>query len=379
MSSRKSQHRTTSHRTAVKRPRVQVRARVHAPAFIKRAALAKPSRWRRTKTYLLRYVGITGSVAIHAMILVLAVTTYTVGKQVINRVQEQVIVPDATIIEGAEVGGVPNPGLGGDPTRKAASDDGPELANSDAWTKKPSKELQAAVMGNAAGGSESAIGVGSHALGGAAIAGGGDRGAAAPFGMPGGGGGIAPKSTFMGVSGNAKKIVYVCDASGSMVDRMILLVGELERSINKLQPIQGFNVLFFNDQNPQVFATGLLSANSKNKEAFKVFLSDVKIKKSSDPRPALRIAFMEKPDLIFFLTDGDFNTEEFGDGPKSNAQVVKEIRWLNREKRVHINTIAFSSADPDSAEARSEYVATLKLVADESGGNFRFVSSRQMR
>ncbi len=377
MSARKTQHRSGHHRSGVKRTRVPARVRVHAPAFSRRAAALKRSRWQKLQRDLVPYAGISGSIAIHALILVLAVTTYTVGKQIINRVQEQVIVPDATIIEGAEVGGVPHPGLGGDPTRRAASDVGPDVANSDAWTKKPSKELQAAVMGNTADSEVSAIGVGGHAVGGAAS--GGDGGSSAPFGMPGGGAGMSVKSTFMGLSGNARKVVYVCDASGSMVDRMTLLVNELEHSINTLQPIQGFNVLFFNDDRPQVFAMGLLSANTKNKQALKIFLSDVKIKKSSDPRPALRIAFVEKPDLIFFLTDGGFNTEDFGDGARSNAEVVKELRWLNREKRVHINTIAFSSAEVDSEESRSDYVTTLKSIADESGGNFRFVSSRQMR
>src|SRR3712207_7538590 len=40
-------------------------------------------------------------------------------------------------------------------------------------------------------------------------------GPVAPFGLPGGGGGLGPKSPFLGVSGNAMKVVYLCDSSRS--------------------------------------------------------------------------------------------------------------------------------------------------------------------
>src|SRR5438128_997503 len=57
------------------------------------------------------------SLAIHLGIIILALLlAKTVDVVYKNVVQEQVIIPDATIIEGAEAGGIPNPGLGGDPT-----------------------------------------------------------------------------------------------------------------------------------------------------------------------------------------------------------------------------------------------------------------------
>jgi len=324
------------------------------------------------------YIGLITSIALHTAILLLGIASWSVGKQVVAKVQEQIVIPDATIIEGAEVGGVPNPGIGGDPTRSAASDVGADIANSDAWAKRPSRELQATILGDTDA-SENAIGLGSRSLGGASgIGSGASGGAAAPFGVPGGGAAVAPISTFMGVSGNAKKIVYVCDCSGSMADRMNILYTELERSVSDLKPIQAFNAIFFSEERPQALNTELVAANTRNKDALKNFLETVKISRGSDPRPSLRMAFVEKPDLIYLLTDGDFNTPEDGEGPRANATVIKEIRWLNREKRVKINTIAFSSAAPDSEIARGEYTDVLKLIASESGGNYRFVSTRQI-
>src|SRR5438046_1606097 len=74
-------------------------------------AAPPPPRPSRSKHLLRRYTGLITSLALHTTILLLGLATWSVGKQVVAKVQEQVIIPDATIMEGAEVGGVPNPGI----------------------------------------------------------------------------------------------------------------------------------------------------------------------------------------------------------------------------------------------------------------------------
>src|SRR5438552_18633629 len=64
---------------------------------------------------------IVTSLLIHAVLILLGVLTFKAYQQVHTVSQEQVIVPDAAIVEG-DVGGIPNPGLGGDPNRPEASD-----------------------------------------------------------------------------------------------------------------------------------------------------------------------------------------------------------------------------------------------------------------
>jgi hypothetical protein len=60
------------------------------------------------------------SVAVHLGILLIGWFLWD-NREAIGRViEEQIIVPDAAIVEGADVGGIPNPGLGGDPTRAAS-------------------------------------------------------------------------------------------------------------------------------------------------------------------------------------------------------------------------------------------------------------------
>ena len=327
---------------------------------------------KRESTRLLkRNIALLSSIVIHGTVLgLLALTTWTVGKQVTGRSQEQEIIPDTRIIEGAEVGAIPKPSLSGEPVRKP--NEGAPEADADAW-KRPSKALQSAVM-SAEPESPGAIGSGANRTVGARIPGiGSDSAIATPFGAPGTAAAQAPKTMFMGVSGNAKKIVYVCDASGSMVGlKFQNLKGELEKSVRDLVPIQSFNVIFFNEERPIMLTKDLLPASSQNKTRLLTFLTAAEPRRGSDPIPSLRYAMTQKPDVVYLLTDGDF----LRDGTPINQQVIRELQWLNRDKHVKINTIAFPSG---SGEGQADYLNTLKQIAADSGGIFREVTSGDLK
>lgn len=325
------------------------------------------------KSFLFSNLGIATSIAFHAAIILLALATYQVGKTVIAHSEEQIIVPDELIVDGAPVGGIPNPGLGGDPTRAAASDHANDTPN-DVWVRRPNQALEATIMGGLTDSTtDSAIGTGVRSLGAADPGGAADP--SAPFGVPGGGGGLGPKSTFMGLSGNARRIVYVCDASGSMVGRMESLMQELERSVNRLQAVQGFNALFFGHRTPIAFGSDLTAANQIGKQRLERWLLNITHGRAgSDPVPCLRLAFSERAQLIYLLTDGAFTGPEGADAPAE--RVINEIRRLNRDKRVKINTIAFTSRQPDKDE---DYIKTLAQIATENGGRFRVVTPRDLQ
>src|SRR5688500_13733254 len=80
------------------------------------------------------------SLALHLGLILIGVLALKTYQQFRTVVQEQVIIPDATMAEGAEIGGVPNPGLGPDPTRAGAQDQLPDKA-SDGWSAKASEKL----------------------------------------------------------------------------------------------------------------------------------------------------------------------------------------------------------------------------------------------
>jgi hypothetical protein len=319
------------------------------------------------------------SLVIHIGIIAIGVLTYKTVQIAIAASKEPMVIPSEVIVDGAEIGGIPHPGLGGDETRDAAQDQYKDVPpDSTGIAEKPSDSLQMALKGGGAGennDNDIAVGLSGGAFGkgsgtgsgvGTGIGSGtGDGGGPlAPFGIPGGGGGIGPKSPFMGVSGNAMKVVYLCDSSGSMMTKFDTLRQELRKAADGLKPIQSFDIIFFSEDNFVALDNkSLLLATPETKRKAYDFLDKTAPHGSSDPIPGLRAAFATQPQLIYMLTDGDF---------PNNNQVLEELRKLNKDKKVKINTIAFM----DRGE---EYQKLLKQIADEHGGLFKFVSYTELQ
>jgi hypothetical protein len=311
------------------------------------------------------------SLVLHIGIIGLGILTYQTAQILVSSSKEPVVIPDATIVENAEVGGIPHPGLGDDNTRDKFQDQFKDVPpDSTATAEKPSTSLLNALQGGGdtednliASGAQS----GTFGRGPAGIQGQGTGetggGALAPFGVPGGGGGMGPKSPFMGVSGNAMKVVYLCDSSGSMMNKFDTLRNELRKACDSLKPVQAFDIIFFSEDKFIALDRELLLAVPETKRKAYDFLDKTAPHGSSDPIPGIQAAFKAGPQLIYMLTDGDF---------PNNQQVIEEIRKLNKDKRVKINTIAFM----DRGEA---YEKLLKQIADENGGLFKFVSDTDLQ
>ncbi|MBV8781660.1 MAG: hypothetical protein JO353_09700 [Phycisphaerae bacterium] len=314
------------------------------------------------------------SIILHLSVIIIGVTFFRVVPRIVQAVKEQIIVPDSTIVNDAPVGGVQNPGLGADPNRSAAQDK-VDSADSTGLADKKSETLSQSLAGGGADNStDTVIGLGSHAALGSgngvstAIGSGaasGDGGNLSPFGVPGGGSGQGPRSPFMGISGNAHTIAYVCDASGSMLAKMAQLKEQLRAAIAKLQPVQSFSVIFFADPatKPNALSPKLIVANPDNKVKFEKYLEDVRAAGSTDPIPGLELAFSMKPQLLYLLTDGDF---------EDNKKVLDRINQLqaNMSPKVKINTIVFT----DPTKADKGIVELMTKIAEDSGGQHRIVS-----
>ncbi|HZZ45174.1 MAG TPA: hypothetical protein VFE58_19715 [Tepidisphaeraceae bacterium] len=286
--------------------------------------------------------------------------------------EEQTIIPDAAIVEGTAVGGIPNPGLGGDPTRPAEQDQHDVLADSQSFSATHSRPLSSSLMTDTDPGaaeSSSLIGLGQGgATGSTPGAGQADAGGmSAPLGIPGGGGGIGPRSPFMGISGNATRIAYVCDASGSMVDKIDVLKAELIKSIGVLKPVQSFNIIFFNSQRMPADEHALIIATADNKRKAAAFCTKIAPNGGTDPLSALDLAFRQNAQLIYLLTDGDF------EDPDDKA-VRDRLKKLNVQHKVKVNTIAFV-ARREEADRSKDFVEFLRLLAKENGGVSRVVAS----
>jgi hypothetical protein len=171
-----------------------------------------------------------------------------------------------------------------------------------------------------------------------------------------------PQSDFMGLGGgNARKIVYVIDRSGSMSDPELFdtMKAELMKSIAGLDPRQQyFHVIFFSSGQPvENPPRRLVPATPEFKQVTYDFLSGILPEGATNPSPALMRAFQVQggpPELIYVLTDGDFD-----------ETILYDLRKWNPKKRTKINTIAFAYKTGEDL---------LKKIAEENGGRYRFVS-----
>jgi hypothetical protein len=182
--------------------------------------------------------------------------------------------------------------------------------------------------------------------------------------VAGGAGPVGPVCRFFGQAGNAHKIVYVVDVSASLMIYLDLITSEMNDSIRDLIPTQQFHMVLAMPQEVREFSPRrLVPANTRYKTAAYDFiraLSGTPQVGRADPIEAMKRAFAAQPELIYFLTDGDYADVE------SEFEAV--LKRLNAHGDVKITVIGFS---PSPAPR-----ALLERIAKVHGGNCRFVEPR---
>lgn len=178
-------------------------------------------------------------------------------------------------------------------------------------------------------------------------------------GVGGEGGKIGSESGvgFFGTRGSANSVVFVVDMSGSMENgRFVRAQQELIRSIHKLHVTQKFYVIFFTKQAVPMFfpstAADLVDATPIMKRKVTRWITERKTGRGTDPEEALVLALSLKPEVIFFLTDGEFS--------ERCRDIVKEKNTFGAV----VNTIALQSR---------EGVSLLQDIAGDNKGTFLFV------
>jgi hypothetical protein len=155
------------------------------------------------------------------------------------------------------------------------------------------------------------------------------------------------------------KIVYVLDRSGSMTDSLDYVKFELKQTIGELGEAKEFHVIFYSSGPPLEMPTRrLVEATERNKQLAFEFIDGVIPQGETDPSKALERAFAAKPELIYLLTDGEFD-----------RAIIDLVKRLNPDKQVAVHTIGF-------LYKLSE--AVLKEIARENGGEYRFVSEQDL-
>jgi hypothetical protein len=186
---------------------------------------------------------------------------------------------------------------------------------------------------------------------------GGGRGTGTGGGGGGGGlGGGSGTTSFFGVGGTGQRFAFVVDKSGSMANFIEEAKGELRKSIAALPDYASIYVIFYDSGDPLNFSDRWERVRTSTMARLGRWLRDVGPSGGTEPTRAFHRVFEldVRPDVVFFLSDGEIPEES-----------VTEIRRLNATgRKVTVNTIAFGD---DAGGAR------LRRVAQDSGGEFRHV------
>ena len=309
------------------------------------------------------------SLFLHVGIIVLGIVLYKAVAPLVNPNKEQVIIPQSASLQKSKTpGGVKHPGPPADPTRDAMQDQTKDTDNQGFAADASNKLLSA----SGAAGDSSAFGLGANAKGGHGhtFGNGAGGGGTAPWGVPGGGEGMLPRSDLMGTGGNANDIVFLCDESGSMVSVFGQLKLELKKSVSELSVgddgAQRFNIIFFSDGAPvALFPNGMQFATPDNKRKASDFIDNQVSTGGTLPMPAIKMALAEHPQLLFVLTDGFDQIADM-------SVVTNEFKRADADGKIHINCI-FLQSDEDP-----KLVAALKEIAAIGQGEFKAILKKDM-
>ncbi len=170
--------------------------------------------------------------------------------------------------------------------------------------------------------------------------------------------GVGPVTGFFGQGGNAYKVVYVVDASASLSYYMNDVVEQMRKSIRDLVPTQSFHIIVTYNREVREFSPRrLVPANAQYKREASTFLGTITSGGKADPIEAMRRAFAVRPELIYFLSDGDYRDIQ--------EELERTLVQLNADGGVAITTIGF---DPSPAPTE-----LLKRIAQRHHGHFRLV------
>jgi hypothetical protein len=162
------------------------------------------------------------------------------------------------------------------------------------------------------------------------------------------------------------RIVYVVDRSGSLTDFMDYVKYALKSSIGDLSENDEFHVIFYSSGPPLEMPTRrLVPATERNKMMAFEFVDSIVPGGESDPSKAFERAFACRPNVIYFLTDGEVGSEI--------ADLIKRLNLPDRQagadKRVTVHAICFLWRMEGNV---------LQRIAEENGGQYRFISEKDL-
>jgi hypothetical protein len=140
---------------------------------------------------------------------------------------------------------------------------------------------------------------------------------------------------------------------------------ELLASLGQLPPDAKFAVVFYN-LNATLFADaqgnpGLMPATAENKARTRTRLKAIPALGGTKPVPAIKTALAQRPEVIFFLTDGEELTKE------------EAMDLATEAGPTRIHTIEFGVGPNVQSQG------PLRRLASASGGQYRYIDVTSYR
>lgn len=179
------------------------------------------------------------------------------------------------------------------------------------------------------------------------------------------------RTSMFGLTGVGYKFVYVLDRSASMGgsgERALKAVkAELRKSLEPLDTVHQFQIIFYNEKpaifNPSGIPGRLAFANRASKDRAVRFIESIVADGNTRHDEAIKLAIKLRPDVIFFLTDGD--------EPKLTRRDLDTIQRMAGGITIH--AIEFG---PGPQVEEPSFLATL---AEENGGEYVYVDLSKRR
>ena len=190
-------------------------------------------------------------------------------------------------------------------------------------------------------------------------------------------GDVIPEISFGGVRApEARRIVFVVDASGSMIGAFPEVISELENSLRSLSPKQFYGILLFQQTNSiEVPPKGKLQSaqNEFISKSMDWIETNIYPTGRSNPTAALRRAFILDPDVIFIVSTNITGSGEFEINKKDLLTTLDELNPMRRSgtRAVRIRCIQLLDKDP---------LGTLEAIATLHGGRegYAFIDRGQL-
>lgn len=187
---------------------------------------------------------------------------------------------------------------------------------------------------------------------------------------------IASPPEMFGARGDSQslRVVYVLDASGSMVAALPTIARELDRSLDRLSGTQWFQVIVFSGrglESPPALGRTLTRATLESKRSTSVWLASLEPDRRGDAIGALERALRLNPDIVFLVVKGGLGDTTASPDPRSRESSLARLARATRGADASIKVIQFFDPDPSGL---------IEAIASTYGGGdaLRFISRKDL-